>query len=190
MMTTPTNKGEAHQMLVDSIVKAAVSGIKPLFDEQTKAQSTELSNVQLTLNAILARMEVLEAGGGNAKRPPRAERKTGGTTTTTKQTGGSANPLDKVKNAMLYCRRMWADDPEFRKTYSTDAVKAVIDANEKAQSLPEGETRYLHEGNLAWKSLTDVQKREVRERYQTWKTDRERGAIGDPLTTETPNGDA
>jgi len=183
-----------HQELVNSISEASLAALKPLFEAQTAQNGAEFANVNTLLAAIVARLEVLEKGaasGSAAKRAPRGERKTGGTAAAAAT--ASDDPLDKVKNAMLFARRMWSDDEAFRTKYHTDAVQVAIDDDDKTTKHADGsEARWLAEGSLFWrKCATAQQKKDIRDEYNRWKEDRERAALAEPLGADdgTPTPD-
>jgi hypothetical protein len=174
-----------HQQLVNSICDAVVAALKPLFEAQTTQNGAEFANVNTLIAALVARVEVMEKGAattGGAKRAPRGERKTGGATAAAAKTN-SDDPLDKVKNAMLFARRMWADDEAFRAKYMSEAVQAEIDGDDKTTKHADGsEARWLAEGSLFWrKCATAQQKKDIRDEFNRWKEERERSALAEPL---------
>jgi hypothetical protein len=137
---------------------------------------------------IMARVEALEVSKSTVKRAPRSDRKTGTTTATTKSTkttSGGDDVWDKVKNAMLYTRRKFAESEEFRnKLLADEDLKQKIEDDEKVQKKPEGEARYLEMGRVAWKEMSKDQKDKVRAEFGEWKKNRTVENIPKPLQPE------
>ena len=103
---------------------------------------------------------------------------------------GEEDPYSKIKNAMLYCRRMWADCTEFREQYQTPNMAAEIEADNKVSKLPKGsEERCLAEGNLIWRKCLDgQQKTAIRHAFLWWKEERERQGLVESLVTDYGGG--
>jgi len=182
-----TMSDNKHQILVKSISTAVGTEIQPKLDALALQMGSEFSTIQVTLAALTARLEVLEtmasSSGGGAKRAPRGGARTGGA----KPAGNASDdPLDRVKNAMLFTRRMWSDDEKFRTKYRDEATVAAIEADEKVMKHAEGtEARYLAEGSLFWKKCaTDQVKKDIRDEYGRWKEDRAKAAVAPPLPVD------
>ena len=123
-----------------------------------------------------------------AKRPLRSERKTGATAAAQPD---SDDPQAKVKNSMLYARRMWADSESFRDKYYYVAVQAEIDNDEKiSKELLGSESRLLNEGRLFWnKCASPSQKQDIRHEYDRWRDARRYAQIGEPLSVDVDKVD-
>jgi hypothetical protein len=187
-MAEPTSK---QQQLVNSLAEGVVIAMRPLLEEQAVQTAVEFANLTTMVASLVARLEVLERmGGPGAKRATRGERKTGGGAA--KATTG--DKYDKVINAMLYCRRMFADSAEFRAKYTCAATTAGIEGDDKITKHPEGsEARHLAEGHLVWrKFLTSQQKKDIKDEFKRWQDDRKRTGIPAPLVADAapPAADA
>lgn len=188
------NKQRLHQALVTSIVDAVTETFTPLLGDQTTSLGVEFAELKVTLNAILVRLEALEASGitagGGAKRPPRGERKTGGTTS--KKGGGAADPYSKVSNSWLYTRRMWLDSEEFRGRFLTPELREQM-AGDPAVAKHEPETagRLGAEAKYFWDHKTPEQQKILKDEFDRWKEDRKRGEVSEPLAADDDaDGDA
>ena len=77
----------------------------------------------------------------------------------------------KVKNSMMFCRIMWAEDKEFRDRYASNSNMIVIDSANSVTNKPKDSyVRQLAEGMILWrKCLTDKEKTVVRSEFHLWK---------------------
>lgn len=182
-----------HQQLVSSLSEGVCAKLRPLIESMKTESAAEFANMHTLLAAVAARLEVLEAGGGAggaAKRAPRGERKTGAAKAGGAKAAGAAkdtgDDLDKVKNSMLFCRRMWELDADFRAEYTTADVEAAIQADEKCTKHAEGsKERLLAEGSLVWRTcLTDAQKKEIKDKFVRWQEERAKGDLAPPLAAD------
>ena len=166
-----------HQQLVNSICDGVDARIRPLFEALTVQSGTESAHLYTVVAAIGARIEVLEKTC-ISERLPLSERKTA--------QPDSDDPHTKVKNSMLYVRRMWADSESFRDKYHSAAVQAEIDNDKKTSKEPLGsESRLLNEGRLFWNKCASVaQKQEFRHGYGRWRDARRCAQIGEPLSAD------
>ena len=112
------------RQLINSICDGVEARIRPLFED-----------LYVVVAAIGARLEVLEKTSG-AKRPLRSEHKTGATAAAQPD---SNDPHDRIKNSMLYTRRMWADDESFRIKYHSAPVQVEIDNDKKKSVVDESD---------------------------------------------------
>ena len=188
--STPTTKGKyssKQQQLVDSLIEGIASLLMPeLTDIKTQLASLA-ANKTVMDSAVLARVEVLEFGGGS-KRPPRTERKTGKTARKSNtgasqpHSGKPTNPWDKVKNAMLFFRRKFTED-EYRTRYFTPEAVESVEANATCRKkTKDSEDYFLAAGQCVWKNnLTEDQKGEVRQDFGRWKEERKLQNIATPL---------
>jgi len=190
------DKSNVHQQLVNSICDATVAALKPQHEQLSGSIAYEFANVNTLLGSVIARLEVFECGGaaggggggGGAKRAPRGERKTGAAAAKKPPiVAADADVYSAVKNAWLFCRRMWVDDEGFRARYSSASTAAAIEADEKSMKCPEGSLdRLLAEGSVVWrKGLTDAQQESVRAEFRRWKEERKKQALEDPLAADS-----
>ena len=179
-----TDTNAKQQALVKTLSDSMFARMEPLFNAITAQQGTEFANIHTLLAAMVARIEAMESGAatGGAKRAPRGERKTGGSTASATD---NKDPLDKVKNAMLWTRHMWSD-PSFREKHMTDEVRALMDEDAKINIHEEGSAkRYATEGHFYWtKCATAQQKNDLRAEYNRWKDERTRSALAEPLKAD------
>lgn len=186
-----SDNASKQKQLVDGIAAAVRATLDGEFQALRNEFSAEFANIASTLATIMARLEVLDIAGGVGapKRAPRGEKKPGGAAApraAAAEAAGEEDPWDKVKNAMLYCRRKWATDPDFRSRYLTANTQQVFDADDAINKKQAGsEDRLLLEGSVAWKKcLSEPQKKEVRDDFTRWKEARERGELADSLTAD------
>ena len=181
---------------LDTSIAAAVTGILTSAFETLAAHtgaefaslatqnSAEFASINSICSALLARVEVIEqfsTSSGGAKRALRGERKTGGAPVA--KADGDDDQDDKIKNSMLYTRRMWANEEEFRTKYLTEAVQTEIDGDDKTTKHPaDTEARRLAEGSLFWrKCATTQQKSAIRDEFTRWLEERKRGQLAEQL---------
>ena len=84
------------------------------------------------------------------------------------------DPYDKVKNVMLFTRRMWADDDKFRALYDSDTLQAAADGDSRLSAMAEGsEERRFAEGILFWRKFANnPQKTQIRKSFNEWRETR------------------
>lgn len=171
--------------IVKSVTDGVVDAIRKILKEHETVQTDTSANLEVTITAILSRLDTLELNLSGSKRAP-AERKTGaakapGGKGKGKAAGGDAR--DKVKNAMLYARWAFANDEEFRTEYLTDDAQGVLDGQDFKTKV--GEELYLAQGQALWKShWTPEQKEEIRQKYNAWTQDRTREAAEPQLEAD------
>ena len=80
-------------------------------------------------------------------------------------------PNKSVKNAMLFCRIMWAENKKFRAKYVTNDYMKILNHLSGVRHKPEGSyERHLAEGEAVWrKCLTNKEKSAVQGEYLHWK---------------------
>ncbi|GFR91518.1 BA71V-K205R [Elysia marginata] len=194
-MSSPSEQNcNKHQRLVSSIVSSIMTEIVPHLEELKTTVAADHASFGVLLNTIMMRIEVLEKAitpsGGAPKRPPRGERKVGGGSPEGAAAAAEKNnedfSQDKIKNAMLFCRRQWADSDEFRSRYLTKTIQDSFNLDDKVAKNPENsEARLLAEGSCFWRNhAAPQQKQEIREKYMRWKDERDRAQITSPLTTD------
>jgi len=173
------------QKLDTSIAEAVKVILTPAFETlaarngaEFASLAAEFANLNSICSALLARVEVITSSGG-AKLALRGERKTGGAPVA--KADGDDDPDDRVVNSLLYTRRMWANEEEFRTTYLTEAVQTEIDGDDKTTKHPaDTEARRLAEGSLFWrKCATDKQKSAIRDEFTRWQEERKRALLAD-----------
>ena len=175
------------QKLADSIGKSVAELQRAEFATLKTQIGAEFASLKVSLEMISARIAVVEglfaegktATGGRAIH---GAKKTGASAKATKAVDPN-DPYAKVKNSMLFCRVMWADNKEFHDAYNTKEAAAIIGANEKVTAKASGSRpRLLVEGSCLWKNcLTPKQKLEIKNKFAAWKKAREIGAIPLPL---------
>lgn len=179
------------QLLVNSIANGVAQTLAPEFGKLAELAAKQ----SITINAVLARLELLEAAvGSGAAAPKRAVRagpaKAGAAKAGAAKGGakkGAGQDLSKIANALLYFRYILAtDNSGARETYGTDENVAAVagDASVAKQDVERDPEAYWSAvGAAIWKTcLTESQKEEIREAHKTWKADLSRN--GDSLNEE------
>ena len=178
-----------NQKLVASIAEAVKVILNPAFETLAAQNGAEFTNLNSICSALLARVEVMEKippSTGGAKRAPRGERRT------VASTEGDDPLYIKIKNAMLYTRRMWASKFEFRTKYLTEDVQAEFDGNTKTSKHPvDTEARWLAEGRLFWqKCASTPQKNDIRDEFTRWQEERKRDELAEQLDADDDANDS
>jgi len=173
-----------HQVLIDSISAAVVAALTPLIEDIKTQIGAEFVNSQVLVSSVLAKLEVTAAAEGPQKRTTRGTRATGGAAP---PGGAPDDPAAKVKNAMLFTRWEWANNPDFRARHTSEAAQAEFDKDPSATKHPaESEERLKAEGGIFWRKVaSEPQKKEIRDAFGAWKEERMRAVIPDPLTPDT-----
>ena len=170
-------------LLVNSICENIEKVMDPKFAGLQTQISTELAQMNVLLASIVGRLEVIEnhklSKSGSSKRAPRGESKTGSNGKKASSSGANPDKYSKVKNAMLFCRIMWAESDDFRAKYQTDDYMTIINGVSTVTKKPEGSfERHLAEGTAIWrKCLTNKEKTAVRDEFGLWKVARVKAAL-------------
>ena len=195
----------AQAKLIDGVGKALAPRFDGLSLELAAIQSaggethTLLARIDERLQGLerlSMRLDALETIGGKSggaagpKRPPRPERKVGPAPPRDAPRGSQAaapgeedDGYGKVGNSMQFCRRKFADDPEFRARYLTEEGQQGLDGDPSVAKHPPGsEERFLAEGTTLWKKhLTPEKKAEIKREFNAFKQERTCTQIRDPL---------
>lgn len=193
------------------LVQAIVNGVHDKMAPEIAKLSALLAQQTSTLNAVLARMEVLEGLGGHAepaaKRVVKTAAATGAAataapakaaapakkaTTPAKKAAAAAAAAGAPKkmNILQYFRKMMAEDIEgARETYAPDEVKtsAIVTENKSVQNQDETKnpaTYWSAVGNAIWTSLSEEQKLTVRASYDAFRENGARDDTEEPLNEE------
>ena len=176
---TPTRMAD-NKLLVKNTAWAVKATLVPAFEALelaietlTREIGSEFANISTLLTTLEARVEAIEKS-----LVPDRRRKTGGSDTD--------DPLDKITNSMLYTRRLWADNEEFRAKYLSEGVRAKLDEDCRVSKHPtDTEARWLAEGHIFWhRCATPQQKTEIRDAFNRWKEERSCAQLPEPLVDD------
>jgi len=167
---------DKQQALVNSIADGVHAKLAP----EIAKLSEQIAKLTVNGNATLARLETLESavtsGGTTAKRAVRTGAAGKGKAPAKGGAKGKAgaNDVDKVTNALLYCRYMLANDLDnAQATYGTEEnlLEAEKDATVSKRDKDKDPAGYWSAvGAALWKTvLTDEQKEEIRAQFNAWK---------------------
>lgn len=181
MSTDPAAK---QQLLVESIAAGVQTKLMPVLSEhgdQLKQLTQQLAKLHVTSNSIVARIETLESAVASGTGAKRAVRAGGAAKTAAKKPAGkkAGGDVDKVTNALLYCRYIMAYDiDEARATYGTDENVREVENDSlvsKRDKVKDPENYWSAVGAALWKTvLIDEQKEEIRTQFTAWKENLQR----------------
>lgn len=182
---------DKQQALVNSIA----DGVHAKMTADIGKLTEQIAKLQVTSNAVLARLETLEStvnsGGTTAKRAVRTGGATKGAAAkkTTAKKGAAGDDKSKVTNALLYFRYSMANNlDDSQDTYGTEEnlLEADKDATVQKRDKDKDPSGYWSAvGAALWKSvLTDEQKDEIRTLFNAWKEQAARDDADDQLEEE------
>lgn len=182
-----TDAASKQQALVDSIATGVQTKLEPSLSSLTQ----QMAKLLVTANTIIARIETLESAAGSGTGAKRAVRTGGAAKTAAKKTAGkkAGTDVDKVTNALLYCRYIMANDvDDAQATYGTEENLAEVETDalvSKRDKVKDPENYWSAVGAALWKTvLTDDQKEEIRTQFVAWKENLQREGA-DPQLEET-----
>lgn len=173
------------------LVAAIASGVKTDLTPEFKELSIAYAKLQVTLNSINARLEMLEAAVNAGGCAPKRNVRPGGARGATKAVG--ANPADaasRVTNALLYFRYAMGNDlDDSRATFGTEENMATAEGEATVGKKDKNKDEYGYwsaVGAALWKAvLSDGQKEEIRNAYKAWGEESKREAAA-PQLESTP----
>ena len=168
------------EVFVEAITNAVVAAI-------SRDIGSELADIKATLATIFAQQEVLTMRGAPAAHVPRGARKTGATTRSRKTPKSEEDKWAKCGNAMLWNRRMFAEDEKYRNKYFTPEVEKAVDADPSCKKHPkDSEKYYLAAGRFVWLKVWEADTRaEIKVLFKNWQEQRKLKALAAPLTADT-----
>jgi hypothetical protein len=169
------------QVLKNSLSAALAPLLDDVRKELAELLAAQSATMMAKLQQIYAMMEVL-AQNHPPKRPSRglaqkAPKKAAGR-------GGSGDAdydLEKVKNAMLYCRWKYFSSEKFRADWGGPALSKLVEEDPKLSSLPVGRQRSLAIGQLLWKTLQPDDKKRMRDEFTRWRDEYISARAGDQV---------
>ena len=178
--------GDKQQALLNSIAKTVQTTISPMIDSLVAQIGTEFANHHTILSSIIARLEIIDINNtpsvGNIKRAPRGERKTA---TNVVKNINNGDPEDKIRNARLYTRWMWAKNQEFRNRYGTPELQAQFSTDNAILKHPvDSIDRLFAEGFALWRLSSGEIRNKITIEFKRWNEERIRAQITEPLNVD------
>lgn len=187
------SESSKHKQLTESLSGAVVSSMREPLDEIKTEIASNHAETNTVLNAILARLEIVESMEKNstpAKRAPKGERKGGKSTTSSSSDKSNKNDQKhKIKNARLYARYKYQTEEQFREKYMTPEIEEKMKNESNIQKKANGSDQKLSaEGFFLYDNcFTDQQKEEIKNEFKLFKEELKRADIAEPLDADNPS---
>jgi hypothetical protein len=175
-----------------ALVNAIADGVHAKTAPELAKLAEQVARMMVSVNGVLARLEVIEStvtAGGAPKRATRAGGAKAGAKKAAAKKGTAGDDKSKVTNALLYYRYSLANDlDDARATYGTDEniAEAEKDGTVQKRDIEKDPHGYWSAvGAALWKSvLSEEDKETIRASYTAWKEQALSDENGDQLNEE------
>lgn len=145
---------------VTSPTEALAGVIKPMLNELQAANTavtvSEVQQVLLKMDTIIVRLSVLEGLVAGAKKSPaRGGQAKPAAESAVAPTDGAAVPTNEEKkafpvNKLVYFRKMFQTNPEYRAKYVTEEIQAMMDADTTITGKQKEEQKLIAQATFCW----------------------------------------